>query len=118
VWAWIQARPLAADAALAAVLLGAALVSSDVTLGLFRDDPALAAPDATAVGAGLAAMILPLALRRRFPVVVLLTCTAAYFVLSQLTGPELEPAFTAISISLAFYRADAILVRIASRREL
>jgi signal transduction histidine kinase len=106
-WGWIESHPLGADTALAAALLSAALVSSDVTLDLFKDDPSFEPPDKTAVAAGLVAMVAPLALRRRAPLTVLLATTAAFLALSQLVGPELEATITAIGISLAFYSAAA-----------
>lgn len=64
IWTWIQSHPLTADAALAVALLGAGLVSSDMTIDLFEVDPSVQPADKSAVAAGLSAMVLPLALRR------------------------------------------------------
>jgi signal transduction histidine kinase len=105
--AWTRAHPLVADAALAAALLGAAIVSSDLMRDLFKADPTVRLPSAVLVVACLAAMIAPLALRRRAPLTVLVACTAAFVALAQVTGPEIEPTITAIAISLAFYSAAA-----------
>lgn len=67
-WSWIQLHPLAADGALAGALLGAALVSSHATVGYLKvADRSFRAPDAVGVAAGLAALVAPLVLRRRFP---------------------------------------------------
>ncbi len=106
-WAWIQAHPVAADAALAAVLLGAALVSFNATRNLFSADPAFEPPPTLGVAAGLAAMTLPLALRRRAPLTVLLASTAAFVALVLLVGPAGEGSVTAIAFSLAVYSAAA-----------
>jgi hypothetical protein len=60
----------------AAVLLGGALLSSRATIEFFRQ-PSLREPDAAGLAALLAAVVLPLALRRRIPLTVLLASTAA-----------------------------------------
>jgi signal transduction histidine kinase len=103
VWAWIQSHPLAADAALAAVLLGVALVSSRATIEFFRQ-PSLREPDAAGLAALLAAVVLPLALRRRIPLTVLLASTAAYVALGLVLGPliSVEP-ISIVALSLAIY---------------
>ena len=106
-WAWIQAHPGAADAALAAVLMGAALVSFDATTDIFAADPSFRPPSRLGVTVGLAAVIAPLALRRRAPLTVLLVSTTAYVVLVLRTGPGVEGSITAIAFSLAVYSAAA-----------
>src|SRR5450631_1036106 len=78
-WAWIQSHPAAADAVLAAALLGAAVWSSHVYTDLFPGNPRVVqAWDATENLVGLAVVVLPLALRRRAPLTVLLASTAAF----------------------------------------
>jgi hypothetical protein len=95
-WAWIQSHPAAADAALAAALLGAAVWSSHVmtTDLLSGGNSQFQAPDATENIAGLAAVVLPLALRRRAPLTVLLASTAAFIAYVVLLGPVVEQSIT------------------------
>jgi hypothetical protein len=100
-WAWIQSHPAAADAALAAALLGAAVWSSHVYTDLFSGDPQVQAWDATENMAGLAVVVLPLALRRRAPLTVLLASTAAFIAYVVLLGPVVEQSITVIALSLA-----------------
>jgi signal transduction histidine kinase len=89
------------------VLLGAALVSSDLVYTDFRaHDPAYRTPDTMAVALGLAALIVPLALRRRAPVAVLATCTAALLPTRIVLGSA-ESSITTIAMSLAVYSAAA-----------
>ena len=110
-WAWIQSHPAAADAALAVALLGAAVWSSHVMTMDLADAPASGspqvprAPDATKDIAGLAAVVLPLALRRRAPLAVLLASTAAFIAYVVLLGPIVEQSITVIALSLAVYSA-------------
>jgi signal transduction histidine kinase len=106
-WAWIQSHPLVADASLAAVLLGAAIVSSNVELENLRlGDPAYRAPSPVAVVAGAAAVVVPLVLRRLAPLSVLVACTAG-FLLSRLALDAGDATITAIALSLAVYSAAA-----------
>src|SRR3954452_16296570 len=105
--AWIRSHPLLADAVLVVALLGAARVSADVTIGLFKGDPTFEPPDKVRVTALLAAMVLPLALRRRAPLTVLVISTAAFIALGLELGPRLEQTFTVMVLSLAFYSAAA-----------
>src|SRR3954452_13224875 len=104
---WSRSHPLLADAVLAAALLGAAAASARVTIGIFDEDPTFERPDAAGVGVLLAAMTLPLGLRRRFPLAVLAVSTAAFVALGLQLGPRLEATFTAIVLALAFYSAAA-----------
>jgi signal transduction histidine kinase len=92
---------------LAAGLLGAAVLSSDVTIDIISDDPSARPASRVAIAAGLAAVVAPLALRRRAPLTALLASTAAFVTLALLVGPELEPAVTAITLSFAVYSAAA-----------
>ena len=103
---WIGSHPVAADAALAAALLGATLVSSDVTMEILADAPSVRQTDATGVAIGLGVMIIPLALRRRFPLAVLLACTAGFLV-ARIPLGALETTITQIVLSLALYSAAA-----------
>jgi signal transduction histidine kinase len=106
-WSWTQSHPLAADGALAAALLGVALVSSHVTVEYSAAaDPSFRVPDAAGVTAGIAAMVAPLVLRRRFPLAVLLACIAA-FLLSRNVVDSVESTMTTIVVSLAVYSAAA-----------
>jgi signal transduction histidine kinase len=105
--AWIRSHPITSDAVAAAVLLVAAVVSSDLVFANFRaHDPEYATPDTTAVAVGLAALIAPLSLRRRAPIAVLATCTAALLFTRIVLGSQ-EVAITTIAMSLAVYSAAA-----------
>src|SRR5450755_3699990 len=104
-WAWIQSHPAAADAALAVALLGVAVWSSRVYTDVYSGAPGQ--PDATENIAGLAAVVLPLALRRRAPLTVLLASTAAFIAFVVLLAPVVEGSVTVIALSLAVYSAAA-----------
>jgi signal transduction histidine kinase len=97
---------VAADGVLAAALLGATLVSSDVAIDLFADGPSYRRPDATWLAIGFAVMVVPLAFRRRAPLTVLLACTAGFLLTRILLG-SVETAITQIVMSLALYSAAA-----------
>ncbi len=106
-WAWIRSHPVAADVALAAALLGAALVSSPVAIdGFEMGDPSYERPSAFAVLVALAATIAPLALRRRAPLTVLLACTIGFLAARLLLG-SVEASITAIAMSVAVFSAAA-----------
>ena len=102
-WAWIQSHPAAADAALAVALLGAAVWSLHVYTDFYSGAPVQ--PDATKNMVGLAAVVLPLALRRRAPLTVLLASTAAYIASIVLLDPFVEGSITTIALSVAVYSA-------------
>jgi signal transduction histidine kinase len=97
---------VAADGALAAALLGATLVSSDVAIDLFADDPSYRRPDTTWLAIGFGVMVVPLAFRRRAPLTVLLACTAG-FLLTRIVLGSVETAIAQIVVSLALYSAAA-----------
>jgi signal transduction histidine kinase len=98
---------VAADAALAAALFGAALSSSHVTIEYVQaGDRSYRAPDAAGVAVGLAAMVVPLAVRRRFPLSALLACIAG-FLLSRNALGSVESTMTTIVLSFAVYSAAA-----------
>jgi signal transduction histidine kinase len=106
-WAWIRLHPLAADTVLMAALLIAALVSSNVEIDN-RDavDPSYAPPAAAAVVAGVAPMIVPLALRRVAPLSALLASIAG-FLLARVALDTGDTTITTIALSLSVYSAAA-----------
>jgi hypothetical protein len=83
------------DAALAALLLGAALVSSNLSfIDAVAHDASSRTPGAAGLTLGLAAAVLPLALRRRAPLAALAACTVGFLVsrlLSARTALPREP---------------------------
>jgi signal transduction histidine kinase len=95
------------DAALALLLLGSAWVSSTV---LYDDavahDASFERPDAPGLMVGLACAVLPLALRRRNPLLALTGCTVGFLVSCLAFGSD-ETAITSIVLSLAVYSAAA-----------
>jgi signal transduction histidine kinase len=102
-----RSHPLVADLMLAGALLVLALLSFEVTSGLFEGDPELPTPDTAWNAAALAGIILPLALRRRMPLSVLLLATTSYIVYFVVLGPFVEMAVTVVTLSLAVYSAAA-----------
>jgi signal transduction histidine kinase len=107
VWAWIASHPRAADVALAAAALGAAVVSSDVALEVARwANPSYQTPSKPEELAGLVVTVAPLALRRRAPLAAALACTAGY-VGSRVLFDAQEPVITPLVISIAVFSAAA-----------
>lgn len=105
--AWQAAHPTYSDAALAAGLLGLALVSSHVALSVSRwADPSVSAPSTLTELTGLVISVAPLAARRRAPLVVALACTVG-FVCSRVWLKAQEPTVTAIALSVALFSAAA-----------
>lgn len=105
--AWARSHPAAADAALALVLLGAALVSSHVDLeAIEAADPSNPRPSTAGVAVGLTATVAPLALRRRAPLAALLACTAG-FIVARVVFDSVEAPITAIALSIAVFSAAA-----------
>ncbi len=102
----VQRHPLVADGALAALLLGAAVLSSKSVVDFHSRHPGFQAPDAVAAAAGLAVMIAPLTVRRRAPLVALLGATAGLLA-SRILADPLEEAVTLIALSVAVYSAAA-----------
>src|SRR4051794_31304956 len=92
---------------MAVLLLAGAIVSSSVTLDLFSQDPAFDPPGRLVVDGLLCLIVLPLALRRRFPLAVLTIGTAAFIPLGIALKPGVEQTFTAVVLSFAFYSAGA-----------
>jgi signal transduction histidine kinase len=107
VWALTRSHSLAADVLLAVALLALALLSFGVTTSLFAGDPQNPVPDTAWNTLGLAAVILPLALRRRFPLSVLLVATTTYVVYVVVLGPFVELFVTVVALSAAVYSAAA-----------
>jgi len=106
-WIWIESRARLADAALAIVLLGSALVLSKVSIDLVARDPFEPMPSMWAAVAGVSAMTIPLAFRRRAPFAVLLVSTAGFVELGFVLGRERETTVTLIAYCLAVYSAAA-----------
>ncbi len=105
--AWARSHPLLADAALASVLLGAALVSSHVAIEVNQAvSPDYRPPATAAVVSGLAATFVPLAVRRRFPLAALLAC-AVGLVAARVVLDSIETSVTVLALAVAFYSAAA-----------
>ena len=104
-WMWIESRARLADAALAIVLLGSALVLSKVSIDLIARDPFEPMPSMWAAVAGVSAMTIPLAFRRRAPLVVLLVSTAGFVELGFVLGNARVTSVTLIAYCLAVYSA-------------
>jgi len=106
-WMWIESRARLADAALAIVLLGSALVLSKVSIDVIARDPFEPMPSMWAAVAGVSAMTIPLAFRRRAPLVVLLVSTAGFVELGFVLGHARVTTVTLIAYCLAVYSAAA-----------
>ena len=105
--AWTRFHPLAADTALAAAVLAAAILSSRTWTSLYGlGDPLFRLPTTAEELGGLAAVIAPLALRRRAPLTALLACTAGLLVARYLLH-SVEPTITSIALAIALYSAAA-----------
>jgi signal transduction histidine kinase len=107
VWALTRSHSLVADVLLAVALLALALLSFGVTSSLFAGDPQNPVPDSAWNTLGLVGIILPLALRRRFPLSVLLVATTTYVVYVVVLGPFVELFVTVVALSVAVYSASA-----------
>lgn len=106
-WTWIRAHPLMADAALAAALAAAAVVSTYVELANHEaGDPAFRSPSTAAVLTSTFLLVGPLIFRRRAPLAVLLASTAGFLV-SRIVLEAGDATFTTIALSLAVYSAAA-----------
>jgi signal transduction histidine kinase len=95
---------VAADAALAAALMAAAIVSSYVEFA--NAHPGDQSYRLRSIAAGAVAMAGPLVLRRRFALSVLVACTGG-FLLSRIVLDAGDTTITSIILSLAFYSAAA-----------
>jgi signal transduction histidine kinase len=103
----VREHPVATDAATAAVLGVAALVSMHADIQAFRSgDPSFRAPGTVAVVVAMLGITVPLAWRRRFPLTTLLVVVAA-FLLARLVLHVDEASVTVLASSLAVYSAAA-----------
>jgi signal transduction histidine kinase len=107
VWTLTRCHPLLADALLAVALLALALLSFEVMSSLLAGDPQHPVPDTAWNTLGLAGIILPLTLRRRFPLSVLLVATTTSMVYTVVLGPFVELYVTVVALSVAVYSAAA-----------
>ena len=98
------AHPRLVDAILALLLFAAGVASQLIVVqASVEEDPTLPVPPILPVIIGLAATALPLALRRQFPLTVLLVSTVG-FAVGQVLGVE-EGNVTALILALAVYNA-------------
>jgi signal transduction histidine kinase len=113
VLAALRRNPMAADAALAAIVSGLAIVSLYTTFELLRQDPSFHEPAKVGIIATLLAVTTPLALRRRFPLAVGCVVLIAFVVgrIARNPGvpvlPSWEGTFTVWACWLALYSAVA-----------
>jgi len=91
---------------LVAVLLGSAIVSSNVTVSILQARGPYQAPSTTGILVGWVATVAPLAVRRRFPFATLVAVTAG-LLLSRVVFDTVENSITSIVLGLAFYSAAA-----------
>jgi signal transduction histidine kinase len=109
--ATLHRHPTAADAAFAAVLSAAALVSVYATLELLRQDPAFKEPAKPGILLAVLAVMIPLALRRRFPLAVACTVIGAFVVGRLVSHPDIpvlaawEGTMTVWACWIALYSA-------------
>ncbi len=104
---WGRTHPILVDAALAVGLLGAALVSSHVTIEVNQAaNPTYRPPGTAAVIAGMAATFLPLTVRRRLPLLALLAC-AVGFVAARVVFDSIEASISVLALAVALYSAAA-----------
>ncbi len=103
--AWLRQHPTAADGGLALALFAASLLSLYAWFELQRQDPSFEPAEAHPIIA-LAAVMLPLALRRRFPLTVAAVVVAA-FAVGRIWLPlaEEEPYLIVWACWLALYSA-------------
>jgi signal transduction histidine kinase len=107
----LDRHPAAADAAFAAVLAAAALVSVYATLELLRQDPSFKEPAKPGILLAVLAVMLPLALRRRFPLAVACTVIGAFVVGRLVSHPDIpvlaawEGTMTVWACWIALYSA-------------
>lgn len=107
VLAWWRQRPRGFDVLLALALFVAALATSHVSLqALEATEPGFAMPGRAALVLGLAATTLPLAFRRRFPLVALVISCAG-FLFARIVADSVEATVTAVALAIAVYSAAA-----------
>ena len=111
--AMLRRNPTATDAVVAVLLSVAALVSLNATFEILRQDPTFHAPAKPAIVLSLLAVTAPLAVRRRFPLLVAVMVTVAFVVGRVAVSPEIRglPGWEAIVTTwacwLALYGAAA-----------
>ncbi|HET6172875.1 MAG TPA: sensor histidine kinase [Gaiellales bacterium] len=109
--ATFRRHPTAADAAFAAVLAAAALVSVYATFELLRQDPAFKEPAKPGILLAILAVMLPLALRRRFPLAVACVVIGAFVIGRLVIHPDIpalagwEGTMTVWACWIALYSA-------------
>jgi signal transduction histidine kinase len=86
--ALLRRHPTAADTIFALILAAAAIVSLSTTFELVGQDPAFEKPARPALALALLAVTLPLALRRRFPIVVAAAVIGAFIAGRVLLAPS------------------------------
>lgn len=104
-WVWLRSHAMLADATLALVLLGSGLLFSKIAIEAFAIDPSEPKPSMLTAAAGIGAMTIALAFRRRAPLTVLLVSTAGFVTQGLTMGYAREPAITLIALLLAIYSA-------------
>jgi signal transduction histidine kinase len=109
--ATLRRHPTAADAAFAAILSAAALLSVYATFELLRQDPAFKEPAKPGIIFALLAVMLPLALRRRFPLAVACFVIGAFVIGRLASHPDMpvlagwEGTMTVWACWIALYSA-------------
>ena len=109
--AWWRRHPTAADLILALALSIAALVSLFTTFELLQQDPSWEAPNKGLIVLSLLAVTLPLAVRRRYPLLVAAVVTAAFVAGRMLVNPGIpgvaawEATVTVWALWVAMYTA-------------
>ncbi len=109
----VARHPAAADAALAATLAVAALVSVSATFELLRQDPSLPPPERTPIVVATLLVIAPLALRRRLPLGAAVVVVGAFVAGRVLVDPGIpgvpawESTITVYACWIALYSAVA-----------
>jgi signal transduction histidine kinase len=109
--ATLQCHPTAADTGFAAVLSAAALVSVYATFELLRQDPGFKEPARPGILLTVVAVMLPLALRRRFPRAVACVVIGAFVIGRLVSHPDIpvlagwESTMTVWACWIALYSA-------------
>jgi signal transduction histidine kinase len=109
--AWLRRHPTAADGLLALAMSVAGLISVYTTFELLRQDPAWEEPGLGWIVVTLLAVTAPLALRRRYPLLVAVVVTAAFIVGRVLVNPGVpglsawDGVITTWSLWIALYSA-------------
>jgi signal transduction histidine kinase len=109
--ATLRRHPTAADAAFAAILAATALVSVYATFELLQQDPAFKEPAKSGIILALSAVMLPLTLRRRFPLAVACLVIGAFVIGRLVSNPDVpglaawEGTMTVWACWIALYSA-------------